>query len=221
MALSTGSGNRSGSLYFLEPKGAKEGEQIHFRQAKTEGDKIVQIEDKSMKEVSGKIEDVKFKTETYKDETKDVVILQLSDHSVEETYLVKLSFSNVGRSIFNSLLGIQAPAGNLSISLYNRSKDGFATSAVKHNGAQASWKYSVDELNKYISKTPKKKKDASGKLVTVEEKDYAELNEFLLGELKAWAAATIVKSAKPAPEDAPKSDDQDAKQAANSEDLPF
>ncbi len=220
MARTSGSGNRTGELYFLQIAGLKENK-VYFKQAKAvEGAGVEQIEDKTMREISGRIDDIEFETETFEGETKDVVILWLSDNVAKETYRTKLSFTNVGRSIFNSLLGIQAPAGNLSIALYNRSKDGFAAAAVKHNGAQASWKHSIDELSKYITKVQKKKK-VDGKMTTVDEKDYADLNEFLLGELKTWAATAIVKSARPAPEDAPKSSDPGAAKSEDGDDLPF
>lgn len=194
MARSNGQ-QLNGDLYFLDIKGQKPGEKVYFRQAKAIPDGGVQkIEDDSIREVSGNINSLEFRQENYEGEVKDNVIIYLRDSAVNETYRLKIGFTSLGRSIFNTLLSLDTTPGKISISVYNRKKDGYASAFIKNNETQLSWKYSIDKLNEYIDRVPgKKKKNEKGELVATEDRDVSRLNEFLLNEMKAWAEKNIKK----------------------------
>lgn len=178
-----------GSLFYANVAGTKEGEQVRFELTRPNPeDKRNPIKEGSEKKLTGYLVGASHRVWTYQDRAIDSVVLMINDPqagSGGETYRIELSAaSSIGRSIMNSLINADNFLPPITISLYNSKEGGYANAAVYLGGDPLKWKYSFDDLSKYVSVTKEKVKDSSGKMVTKERKNYLELNEFLLNEFK-------------------------------------
>jgi hypothetical protein len=189
MARGSQEGAYQGSLYYASVAGTKEGEQVRFELTRPNpDDKKNPIKEGSEKKLTGYLVGAQHRVWNYQDRAIDSIVLTLNDPQAGnggETYRLELSAgSSIGRSIMNSLLKAENFMPPLTISLYNSKDGGYANVGMYLGGDRLEWKYSFAELSKYITKTTEKVKDASGKLVTKERKNYLELNEFLINEFK-------------------------------------
>lgn len=190
MARGSQEGAYQGSLYYANVAGTKEGEQVHFELTRPNPeDKKNPIKEGSEKKLTGYLVGAQHRVWNYQDRAIDSLVLTLNDPKAGnegETYRIELSAgSSIGRSIMNSLLHAESFIPPLTISLYNTKEGGYANVGMYLGGDRLEWKYTFDELKKYIGVTKEKVKDASGKVVIKERKDYLELNEFLLNEFKS------------------------------------
>lgn len=190
MARGSQEGAYQGSLYYANVAGTKEGEQVHFELTRPNPeDKKNPIKEGSEKKLAGYLVGAQHRVWNYQDRAIDSLVLTLNDPQAGnggETYRIELSAgSSIGRSIMNSLLNADNFMPPITISLYNTKDGGYANAGMYIGGERLEWKYSYDELKKYIGVTTEKVKDSSGKLVTKERKNYLELNEFLLNEFKS------------------------------------
>lgn len=180
----------SGDLFFVSIKGAKKGEEVHFKLKKGTGDGA---EESTEKNLSGILTKAEHRLWTYEGQTNDSVVLFLKDRhagTTGETYKLELNMSSLTRGLINSLLSAKDFSEPLFLGVYTNKK-GYASMSiglgVDSGGApiRLDWAYELDFLNGKITKETKKAKDDKGKLITTEVNNYLELNEFLLSEFKA------------------------------------
>jgi hypothetical protein len=222
------SGENQSDLFYVALKGLKEGEEARF-EIKKQGDpkdKTPDIE----KEISGLLIGAEHRIWDYKGTPTDSIVLYLKDpHAGQkgETYKLEVGLSNLTRGLINSLLSATSFEGQpLILSAYNNKK-GFASLGVYlgYDSGMAplrlDWKHQIEELNAMITIDIVKGKDAKGKVIDKEQKNYLVLNEYLINEFKD-KVIPMVKEAKgsyvaPAVSDAPTDDTPDA----GVDDLPF
>ena len=188
MARGNSKTQHRGQVYYAKITGLKEGEQVRFDMVKKDPETNKYVTEGTEKMLSGHMVGAIHDTWTYQGELKDRCKIVLNDPTSGndgETYYVEFSpTSGIGRSIINSLLGATNFLSDVKISLYNNKDNGYASVGMYLGGERMNWKYKPEDLNKYVSETTEKAKDASGKLVTKTKKNYVELNEFLLNEFK-------------------------------------
>jgi hypothetical protein len=178
-----------GSLLYAKITGTKPKETVHFELSRPNpDDKKNPFKEGSERKLTGYLVGAAHRTFTWENNVIDTVALTLNDPAAGkegETYKVEFTAaSSLGRSIINSLLGADNFLAPLTLSLYNNKENGYASVGVYLGGDQAKWKYSIDDQSKYVTTEKKKVKNAEGKLVTQEVKNYLELNDFLLKEFK-------------------------------------
>jgi len=176
-----------GRLYYAKVKGMKEGEQVHFHLSAKKPDGT--IEDIGQeKKLTGMLVSAKHRQDTYQGQVYDKISIILSDSGAgdggESYYISVNAATGIGRSIINSLLSTDKYVAPITISLYNTKDGGYPNVGMYYGGDRMNWKYSMEDQAKYVSVTKEKVKDASGKVVTKDKKNYLELNEFLLNEFK-------------------------------------
>ncbi len=128
--------------------------------------------------VSGDLTGIQFKTREFNGKSSDHTILFIRDAGANETYYIDFTSRLSTRSLFNALLNLENPKG-ITISIY-RSKKGFESFGVEQDGKNIKWKHSLDALPKAEKITNKK-----GEVVQT---DFSEVDAFMQGELKAFAA---------------------------------
>lgn len=214
-----------GKALYAKIAGLKEGEQVRFDITKKDDNGTGYVSDGSEKVLSGHLVGAYHDTWTYQGTLKDKCKLVLNDPqagSEGETYYVEFSPATaIGRNIINALLGASNFLSVMKFSLYNNKENGRASIGMYLGNERMNWKYSIDELSKYITETTEKVKDASGKVTTVKKKNLVELNEFFLNEFKE----KVVKYFDNAPQVRVEAQDQSETQVAaapvGEDDLPF
>lgn len=181
--MSRGSNMNNGKLFFLNIKGMKAGEKVHFKQVEApavKGNALIDHPD--VGDVSGQLHKTETVMYTYEGISKPNLVIWLKDLQADEMVRVSCGLNSVGRSIINSLASIEGNIGKLAFSVYNSKKTGRPSVTVHHNDQKIGWKYTSDELKKYIKKSTKKERSADGKsTIDVDVYDYFDLDEFLLG----------------------------------------
>lgn len=187
MARGSQSTAYQGSLYYAKVSGLKEGEKVHFELTSKNPDGSKKVDGQENK-LTGLLVSAKHRQDTYQGQVYDKIVLILNDPQAgkngESYYISVNSSTGIGRNIMNSLLSTDTFVAPLSISLYNSKEGGYPNVGMYLGGERLPWKYSIEEQSKYISTTKEKVKDASGKVVTKDKKNYLELNEFLLNQFK-------------------------------------
>lgn len=177
-----------GQPLYAKLTGLKEGEQVHFEITKKNPNGEGYVSDGSEKVLTGFLVGAYHDTWTYQGVLKDKCKIVLNDPNSGpdgETYYVEFSPStSIGRGIINALLGTDNYISPVKLSLYNNKDTGRASIGMYVGSERMNWKHTIEQLNKYVSETTEKVKDASGKVTSVTKKNYIELNEFLLNEFK-------------------------------------
>lgn len=173
-----GGGESDLKLIFMNITGLKEGENIHMKQTESVDGKYVDLPD-HVTTVSGELTNVKIREHKWKEDTITEVQVWLKDEKAKELCAVTVGMNSIGRNLINVLLNLSPPYGNLELRVYNKKKDGRPALYIEHNGAKTSWKYTPDEMKKYVVENTVRK---NGKATI--ERDYFELNQFLLNELR-------------------------------------
>ena len=179
MARGANSGEGSLKLFFMKIAGLKKGEKAHIKQSEARGDKqYIELEE-TINKVSGQLH--KVETRTYQFEGEDIqeVKIWLRDALEGEMYALSVGMNSIGRSIVNTMLALEAPYGELEIRVYNKKDNDMPAVYMEHKGVKAGWKYAPDQLKPYITENQTKKKGQP-----VVEKDYNEIDKFLLKELR-------------------------------------
>lgn len=178
MARGNERGESDLKLIFMNITGLKEGENIHMTQTESVDGKYVELEEK-VTNVSGELTNVKIKEHTWKGDKIQEVQIWLKDESVKELCAVTVGMNSIGRNLINVLLSLEPPYGKLDLRVYNKKKDGRAALYIEHNGVKTSWKYTPDDMKKHVVENHITK---NGKPTI--ERDYYNLNQFLLKELQ-------------------------------------
>lgn len=162
-------------VYFVKPKTK---DTAYFEFSKKVGDKILVDPRKTLKLVEGKLNKVELGSYTY--ENKEVKTFKL--HISKEVngksilFIVSSSYTQIGRSILNTLLGATKPITKISLGLYNNNS-GYASVTILIDGKKGVWLLSIDEQRKYIETIKNKK----GEFVS---NDYSELDEVLEDKMR-------------------------------------
>jgi hypothetical protein len=212
MARGNGTGESDLKLIFMNITGLKEGENIRMTQTESVDSKYVDLTE-TVTNVSGELVNVKIKSHQWKDKTIEEVQVWLKDEKAGELCAVSVGMNSIGRNLINVLLGLQAPYGNLELRVYNKKKDGRPALYMEHNAVRVGWKYTPEEMKKYVVENTVRK---DGK--TTIERDYFDLNKFLLKEL---TENVLPKFNKMPAQFADKQEAPPATVPAGDDDLPF
>lgn len=214
-----------GQALYAKLTGLKDGEQVHFAITKKNEIGDGYVSDGSEKVLAGYLVGAYHDTWSYQGVLRDKCKIVLNDPNAGnggETYYVEFSPStSIGRSMINSLLGTENFISPVKLSLYNNKDNGRASIGMYIGNDRMNWKYSIEELGKYISETTEKVKDQSGKVATVTKKNFVELNEFLLNEFKDKIVKKLDGGPQTRIESQDHNDTQVAAPAVESDDLPF
>jgi hypothetical protein len=162
-------------LFFMNIRGLKAGETVRIEQQESKDGKYVKLEE-TVNEVSGKFVEARIRKYEIKGEEAHELKITLKDVLNGEMYVIGCGINSIGRSIMNSLLGLEKPE-ELSIGVY-MNKNGYPAVSVKNNSERADWKYDLAFQNTLIVENTVREK---GK--TVVRKDYYELDKFLMEEI--------------------------------------
>lgn len=175
-------------MFFMNIRGLKKGEKIHFTQAEALGDKEYKKLE-NIDRVSGQVVKVWAETKQYEGESYDELKLTLKDLQAEEIYTVSCGLNAIGRGLVNALASVEGNLGELSLAVYTNKK-GYPALYITHNDQKLAWKWDKAFTEKYIKKTTKKVK-VGNEVVDKVESDLFELNEFFLKVWKEEIAAKV------------------------------
>lgn len=163
-------GNVYDEVYYVK---ARTKNSAFFEFSKRDGDKILIDKRTSINRIEGKLVNIVMGSFTY--ETKEIKNFKL--YIVKEVnqknilFILNLNYTQVGRSIINSILGQNSPIDKIYLELY-KNASGYCSLKMLINGAKSVWKYSIEEQRKKIETIKNKK----GEFVS---NDYTELDEIL------------------------------------------
>jgi hypothetical protein len=162
------------------------------------------------------------KVDSYLWEEKPVRTIELVLEDGIEKYIVQMSYTQLSRSLINSLLGTK-DYGKLKISVYTN-KAGYKSIFVENNGEKMAWKHTIEEFK---AKT-KEIKDEEGEVIKV---SYKELDNWLEEQFKLHVVPNVKPNPNPyvAPSnttEAPKKEEVKSESEVSvvadpSDDLPF
>lgn len=162
----------------------------YFEFSKREGDKILIDKRTSINRIEGRLTKIDMGTFTY--EGKDIknfklyITKEIPRVQNKETHLLvnqknilfilNMNYTQVGRSIINSILGCSKPIEKIYLELY-KNASGYCSLKMLINGQKSVWKFSIDEQRKKIETITNKK----GEFVS---NDYTELDDLLEDNLR-------------------------------------
>lgn len=162
-------------VYYVK---AKTKNAAYFEFSKRDGDKILVDKRTSINRIEGKLSKIDMGSFTY--EGKEIKNYKL--YIVKEVngknilFILNLNYTQVGRSIINSILGCNKPIDKVYLELY-KNQSGYCSLKMLINGLKSVWKYSIDEQRKKIETITNKK----GEFVS---NDYTELDDLLEDNLR-------------------------------------
>lgn len=126
------------------------------------------------KDITGDLHDFRFDSYEYRDEKVDTLEM-IMDIGREAPVKVQMNVDNgMGRSLINTLSGIEnLPGKELSINVYTN-KGGYASIYIEVDGEKVSWKFDVDKIK---SLTPDRWVAMGEKFIVEQFKDYTFSNE--------------------------------------------
>jgi len=150
----------------------------YFEFSKREGDKILIDKRTSINRIEGRLTKIDMGSFTY--EGKDIKNFKL--YIVKEVnqknilFILNMNYTQVGRSIINSLLGHTKAIDKIYLELY-KNASGYCSLKMLINGQKSVWKFSIDEQRKKIETITNKK----GEFVS---NDYSDLDNLLEDNLR-------------------------------------
>lgn len=150
----------------------------YFEFSKREGDKILIDKRTSINRIEGRLTKIDMGTFTY--EGKDIknyklyIVKDVNGKNI--LFILNMNYTQVGRSIINSILGCNKPIDKIYLELY-KNASGYCSLKMLINGAKSVWKYSVDEQRSHIEVI----KNRKGEWVS---NDYSSLDELLEDNLR-------------------------------------
>jgi len=131
--------------------------------------------------INGKISKIELKTESFQSNGVpmdiDKVKIIFRDDELRERYVLDLNYTNVTRSLFNSLLSIK-DFSNVEFSFY-QNKQGYNSVYVTENGNSVSWAYTLEQVPK-VKKVIVNKKEQS---------DFGDVDDFFKDKLLEFVQA--------------------------------
>lgn len=163
-------GNVYDEVYYVK---ARTKNAAFFEFSKRDGDKILIDKRTSINRIEGKLVNIVMGSFTY--ESKEIknfklyIVKEINQKNI--LFILNLNYTQVGRSIINSILGCNKPIDKIYLELY-KNASGYCSLKMLINGAKSTWKYSIEEQRKKIETIKNKK----GEFVS---NDYTELDEML------------------------------------------
>jgi hypothetical protein len=183
--MARGSQKRSNNNFhkvFCQIKGLAKGDniRIEMNEPDEEGNDNITYE----QSVEGKLVAIKDASYEYEGETVPQFMLIMEDADAEEVYFVKCNMNSIGRQIINSLAGTN-DIGTVEISVWNDKESGYTKCYVTNNGERTEWGWHPRDDEEWTSKIIQNtvKKKVKGKMTEITEKDYYDLNEWLLNDI--------------------------------------
>jgi len=131
--------------------------------------------------INGKISKIELKTESFQSNGVpmdiDKVKIIFRDDELRERYVLDLNYTNVTRSLFNSLLSIK-DFSNVEFSFY-QNKQGYNSVYVTENGNSVSWAYTLEQVPKVKKVIVNKKKQS----------DFGDVDDFFKDKLLEFVQA--------------------------------
>jgi len=150
----------------------------YFEFSKRDGDKILIDKRTSINRIEGKLTKIEMGSFTY--EGKEIKNFKLyigkEVNQKNILFILNMNYTQIGRSIINSLLGCSKPIDKIYLELY-KNASGYCSLKMLVNGAKSVWKYSIDDQRKKIETITNKK----GEFVS---NDYTELDDLLEDNLR-------------------------------------
>lgn len=150
----------------------------YFEFTRKDGDKILKDPRKHIQNIDGKVSKISLDSYTFENQEIKTFRIHISKELNNKNclFIVSSSYTRVGRSIINSLLGWDKPIEKINLSLYLDAK---AYPSVKTliNKEKATWKYSIPDQRKKIETIKNKK----GEFVS---NDYTDLDEMFEEKLR-------------------------------------
>lgn len=168
-------GNVYDEVYYVK---ARTKNASYFEFSKRDGDKILIDKRTTINRIEGKLTNIVMGSFIY--EAKEIKNFKL--YIVKEVnqknilFILNLNYTQVGRSIINSILGCNKPIDKIYLELY-KNASGYCSLKMLINGAKSVWRYSIDDQRKKIETIKNKK----GEFVS---NDYTELDELLEDNLR-------------------------------------
>lgn len=150
----------------------------YFEFSKRDGDKILIDKRTSINRIEGKLTKIEMGSFTY--EGKEIKNFKLyigkEVNQKNILFILNLNYTQIGRSIINSLLGCNKPIDKIYLELY-KNQSGYCSLKMLINGSKSVWKFSIDEQRSHIEVI----KNRKGEWVS---NDYSSLDELLEDNLR-------------------------------------
>lgn len=135
---------------------------------------------------------IKVKVDGYtwkaRDKWIDTVELTLRDYQVDEEYVISTTFSNLGRSLVNSLLNIEdGDYREITVSLYKKKDSDFDAISVNKNGEWTGFKHKYEEYKDLV-------REYEGRDGI--EKDWSKVEEFFITKARDILEPAVAAFAK-------------------------
>lgn len=181
-------------VLFGRIKGIKQKESIYIELTESlgekDGKKVYNVIEEKYSYVAGQLKRVELIDKEFEGQKSQDLRLWLADVDAGEMVILSVGAGTIiGRSIINTLLTLEQPFGIIRVNVWT--KDGWNKVGVLHNDLRMSWKYNLDEQNALVITNKLKRKG-----VDVVEKDYYQLDEKLVGELKTTLVSKFDKTPK-------------------------
>lgn len=150
----------------------------YFEFSKREGDKILIDKRTSINRIEGKLSKIDMGSFTY--EGKEIknyklyIVKEINQKNI--LFILNMNYTQVGRSIINSILGCNKPIEKIYLELY-KNASGYCSLKMLINGQKSVWKFSIDEQRSHIEVI----KNRKGEWVS---NDYSSLDELLEDNLR-------------------------------------
>lgn len=168
-------GNVYDDVYYVKSKTKNS---AYFEFSKREGDKILVDKRTSINRIEGRLTKIDMGSFTY--EGKEIknyklyIVKEINGKNI--LFILNMNYTQVGRSIINSILGCNKPIDKIYLELY-KNQSGYCSLKMLINGQKSVWKYSIDDQRKKIETITNKK----GEFVS---NDYTELDDLLEDNLR-------------------------------------
>lgn len=163
-------------VYFVKPKTK---DAAYFEFTKRVGDIITRDPRTTINSIDGNV--IKIELDKYTYESRDIKTIKIYINKIIKDrnilFILSSSYTQVARSIINSLLNFNEELKKILIGLYVNPKTGYTSVKVLFNGKKPEWLYSVDEQKKYIETVSNKK----GEFI---KNDYSDLDELFETKLR-------------------------------------
>jgi len=211
MALGNKGYDQNGKLLVLKIKTKNaEGQEVppYFQVSEKVDGSWKETDNTGITSVTGQLNNLEVKQKEFNGDIVRSVSVYLKDG--DETYLIDIRYSILGRSIINSLINIEDTSKPVEISLY-QNKRGYSASAVRSGDDTVSWKFGLDEQPK-----PEELRDKKGTLV---KRDYSEVDDFFDEKVNEFLESFVAK-ASPLTEDKPVKETKKEKKAPEAKQEP-
>lgn len=150
----------------------------YFEFSKREGDKILIDKRTSINRIEGRLTKIDMGSFIY--EGKDIknfklyIVKEINQKNI--LFILNMNYTQVGRSIINSLLGHTKAIDKIYLELY-KNASGYCSLKMLVNGEKSVWRYSINDQRKHIETITNKR----GEFIS---NDYSSLDDLLEQDLR-------------------------------------